>query len=95
MVSAENVSSVDEALLAVAAGLSATRLSDSVSSLYNWVLGVYTSRWARIDHARQIETRRLARGVGHDRYTGRLMTPAMIDYAAAQLGPLRGGAPAS
>ena len=89
VVSAENVASADEALLAVADGLNNTPPSAVVSGLYNWVLQTDAVRWTRINHVRWIELRRMARGLAHDRYTGRLTTPAMIDYAAAQLGPGR------
>ena len=89
VVAAGEVACVDEALLALADGLSAAAMPENVASLYGWVMQAHGTAWERIARARHIEAQRQARHLAHDRYTGRLTAPDLIAHAAAQLGPNR------
>ncbi|MFO7321784.1 MAG: PD-(D/E)XK nuclease family protein [Chloroflexota bacterium] len=83
----DQAASASEAALAVADGLNASRADAATVALYNWLLAEWPAFWERIAAGRAIEKRRLSAHAPHDRYSGRLSDPAMIDAAAAALGP--------
>jgi ATP-dependent helicase/nuclease subunit B len=85
VVGADEVISRDEAMLAVADGLSSAQPSHEVLVLYNWVMTAYPDHWERIHRARLIELSRASRSQPHDRYSGRLFDPDLIAYAAREL----------
>jgi ATP-dependent helicase/DNAse subunit B len=85
---AGEVISRDEAMLALADGLSRAQPSSEILSLYNWITHAQPDPWERIHRARQIELSRASHRP-YDRYSGRLSNPKMIAYAAAELNPER------
>lgn len=75
----------DELLLAAASSLSEPELPGT----HNWLLGHYGVQWRHILRAQRIERQRLARGLRHNHYSGRLRDPELIRQVAEQLGPGR------
>jgi ATP-dependent helicase/nuclease subunit B len=89
VVSLDQAASSGELLMALAHGLSQAVPSYDAGGAYQYVMQFYPALWRRIHRARAIELRRLARRMRHDQYSGRLHDPALIAYAADQLGPGR------
>ncbi len=88
VVGAGDVISRDEAMLAVAEGLSkenSLKPSSEILALYNWVMTAHPDQWGHIHRARLIELSRASRYQPHDRYSGRLSDPNLIAYVASQL----------
>jgi ATP-dependent helicase/nuclease subunit B len=85
----ESAASFGEALLALADGLNRPTPLPAAAQVYNWLLAEQPAPWLRVDHARRVELRRMARGLRHDRFSGRLRDAALIAQIADQLGPQR------
>ncbi len=85
IVAAHQAAAVDELVLAVAAGLTATSAGPEVAGAYNWLWQTHADHWQRIQRARMVELGRMARRQAHDRYSGRLSDPNLIAYVAGEL----------
>lgn len=79
---------LDEVLLAVAAGLNRPAPEVQVTRAYNWLVDTGDVAWRQVQHGRQMEMQRLSRRP-HDRYSGRLEAAYSVAWAAEQLGPGR------
>lgn len=77
------VASVEEALVALAAGPAAR----SAGALRGWLQREHAGLLAQVEHARQVEVGRLSRFHDHDRYSGVLSDAGLIARVANMLGP--------
>lgn len=67
-----------EVAVAVADGLKASEISQEHIAAYNWLLKNNPAAWSNIHSGRSIEYKRMST-LPHDRYTGLIQTPQLID----------------
>jgi ATP-dependent helicase/nuclease subunit B len=89
-VAAEEAAARDEAAVAVADALSspAGEVAGQVWPVHAWLQTAEPGYWDHIRAGRGIEMGRLS-PAPHDRYSGRLEDPRLIEWVAARLGPYR------
>jgi ATP-dependent helicase/nuclease subunit B len=85
VVSAEEVCSPDEAILALADGLNGVELLPAALNIHGWMLNSYGDSWRHIWSARRIEMRRMSRSA-HDHHSGRLSNVDLIRQVSELLG---------
>ncbi|MBL8116138.1 MAG: PD-(D/E)XK nuclease family protein [Anaerolineae bacterium] len=88
VVSADEVSSTEEAILTAAAGLNEQTIRPEIKALYDWLLQVQRTHWERIRYNRHIEHKRITSGK-YDRYSGRIEDERLRAYIAEALGERR------
>ncbi len=76
----------EELLLAVASSLTESKMTADLPGAHNWLLAHYGAQWRHIQRARGVERQRLARGLRHNQYSGRLRDAELIRIVAEQLG---------
>lgn len=80
----ENVASLDEAVIALADGLSNEKRKGEITSLYQWLIQAHGDYWQAIEQGYRTEFRRLSNNP-HDDYTGQLLNPDLIEIIADRL----------
>jgi ATP-dependent helicase/nuclease subunit B len=80
VVPADDVASIDEAVLALADGLSDGE-AQALMPLYQWMMQANSPYWRQIEHGRDTEKRRFSKSP-HDEYSGRLFNPNLIEIVA-------------
>lgn len=79
-----NVSSLDEAVVALADGLNSNDNKQAIVPLYQWMTQTHSAYWQHIEHGRDIELKRLSKQA-HNAYTGQLENPDLIEVVADTL----------
>lgn len=85
VVPASEVTSLNEAILAVADGLNNDDPDSTVLDVYNWLDSEHTALWSQIVQGRQTEAKRLS-DTPHNTFTGKLEYPELIAHAEQKLG---------
>jgi ATP-dependent helicase/DNAse subunit B len=84
VVKASEVATMGEAALAVADGFNHGDVPADIEAVYGWLLRAQSNYWNQIQHGRAVESGRLS-NQPHDRYSGHLSHPDMIERAARLL----------
>lgn len=84
----EQVTSLDEAVIAVADGLRDSQNKQAIVPLYQWLIQTHGDYWQHIETGYETEYRRMSDNA-HDIYSGRLANLDLIEVIADELGDNR------
>jgi ATP-dependent helicase/nuclease subunit B len=90
VVPTDEVSSLDEVLLAVCDGFGEDGLAEDRHSVYTWLNSDETviSLWRNIEHGRSTETSRLSRNP-HNEFSGLIRNPDLVEFVQEQVSSRR------
>lgn len=80
----DDVASLDEAVIAIADGLSDVHRRQAIVPLYQWLMQTHGAYWQHIEHGYEIERQRMS-DKPHDAFTGQLIKNDLIEIVADRL----------